>query len=79
VTLAKYFKNDRVNVDEMNRHVACVEGGCMQNVGRNTRKKGLLGRSTLRWGDNIKIYVGEKRRRLDWIHLAQDRISDGLS
>jgi hypothetical protein len=44
-----------------------MEEACIQNVGRKTRKKGLLARSTFRKEDNIKIYVGEKRRerRLD--------------
>ena len=35
---------------------------------------GLFGRSTRRWGDNIKMGVQEMRwEGMDWIDLAQDR------
>jgi hypothetical protein len=40
-----------------------MEEECMESCGGKTRRKGLLGRPRVRWEDNIKIYLGEKRWR----------------
>jgi hypothetical protein len=46
-------------------------------VGKPEGKR-LLGRSRCRWDDNIKMDLREiGRERVNWIHLVQDRDSDG--
>jgi hypothetical protein len=40
---------------------------------RKVEGKKTLGRTTLRWVENIKMYIREKIWVMDWIHLAQNR------
>jgi len=59
-------------------HVAHLGGSgekrCIQGVGGEIKGKRPLGRSRLRWKDNIKLDLQDVRRRgMEWIDLAQER------
>jgi hypothetical protein len=79
--VVKTIPNDQVKEDEMCR--ACSTNGEKRHayrilVGKPEGKRSL-GRPRRRWVDNIKPGLSEIGwDGIDWIDLAQDRISGGL-
>jgi hypothetical protein len=58
------------------RHAACMaeKRGAFRVLVRSPGGRRPLGRSRIRWEDNIKIYLQEEGwRAMDWIDLAQNR------